>query len=292
MKLLSRSATLTACALLLLIVALFSASVAFAQPPAQDVEVTDEPVFPTNTITATPTEVVIEATEEVTEVAAPLPEPTPADPTDEDPAPAPSPLPDVDPDAAGSLLITTILAIVGAVASSPVTTTIVSLLKQIPALNRISSKTLAFTVACVLWVVIALSDALGFRIQLDSLATFIQTGLPTLVGFVVTLFGGSWVYNAAATQNVPLLGYQRPMYTEARANVASTVSVSQQFTLKDEALPDRIETLEELVQRLATTPQLDTDELARSIGKQLTPEIERIVDARIATALANTVAGG
>lgn len=142
--------------------------------------------------------------------ATPEPAPVAELPVLEAPAtPEPSTLPVADPAVAFDMLIKLISALTVGFASAPFTVALVAILKRWPALEKVSAPTITFFVGAALWVVSAIAGALGYSIQFNSLIEAATTILPALAGLFAVLIGAPKLHQAAAANNVKVLGYSR-----------------------------------------------------------------------------------
>lgn len=162
-------------------------------------EVTDVPE-PTSTLeeTAAPT---VEPTAEPTLPPVPEPGENPpgTEPVFESPAPS-----DVL-----SALVTALLAALSTAIASPLTATVVSVLKRLPAFANFTGEQLNLGVASLLTVLMWGAVALGYGAQADTVYQLLYAILPILFGIGGNFAGNKAVYNAANRNDVPVVGYQR-----------------------------------------------------------------------------------
>jgi hypothetical protein len=139
--------------------------------------------------------------QESTETPAPevTPVPTPADP-----------FPEVPPeDAVGVTLLNAFIAIAAAMLSAPITTSIVSVLKRIPPLSKVSGEILKYTVAAILVSLVLVARRYGFDSELSAGFDFLNTAIISILTLVTSIKSNEAVYSQAVKKDWPVLGYKR-----------------------------------------------------------------------------------
>lgn len=172
--------------IVMIVVCLAIVGTAFAQ------EATVEPTEPAPTVepTAEPT-------------LPPVPEPGENPPGTEPVFESPAP-PDVL-----NTLVTALTAALSLAIASPLTATVVSLLKRVPAFERFTAAQLNLGVASVLTMIMWGAVALGYGTQADTVYQLLYAVLPILFGVGGNFLGNKAVYEAAKRNDVPVLGYSR-----------------------------------------------------------------------------------
>jgi len=126
------------------------------------------------------------------------------------------PLPIIPVEQAGELLVAALIAIVVALIDSPITALGVALLKHIPFLNPVPAKTLQFVVAGLITVIYWISAALGYGAEFNSVAAFLLSIAPAILGQVFRQGAASYIYKASQKNGVGFVGYQRPTTPEEK----------------------------------------------------------------------------
>lgn len=134
------------------------------------------------------------------------PEATPDAPVVTDTEPFPE-VPTVD--VLSASLLTLIIAAVGGYVSSPITVTLVSLLKRIPGIDQIKGDVLQYAVAGLLVTIILVARQLGYADQLRGTLDFIQQAIVLIVGFTGAIKSSDAVYASAVKNEWAVLGYKR-----------------------------------------------------------------------------------
>lgn len=113
------------------------------------------------------------------------------------------------PDSVLTALVTALVAALSTAIASPLTATVVSLLKRIPAFAGFSGEQLNLGVASLLTLVMWGAVALGYGTQADTAYQLLYAILPILFGIGGNFAGNKAVYNAASRNSVPVVGYSR-----------------------------------------------------------------------------------
>lgn len=180
---------------IVLIVSLLFVGMALAQESTAE--------FPTPTAEAT-----VEPTAEPT--LPPVPEPGENPPGTEPVFEAPAP------ESVLTALVTALVAALSTAIASPLTATVVSLLKRFPAFDRFSGEQLNLGVASILTLVMWGAVALGYGTQADTAYQLLYAILPILFGIGGNFAGNKAVYSAASRNDVPVVGYSRSISRSVR----------------------------------------------------------------------------
>lgn len=98
-------------------------------------------------------------------------------------------------------------AIFAAAMSSPLTVTVVSLVKRLPFLSAVPAQQLNLAVAALLSLIYWGAGVLGFSIQLETVAQVILALVPIFAGTLVNYSSNQGVYNSV--KGMPIVGYSR-----------------------------------------------------------------------------------
>lgn len=102
-----------------------------------------------------------------------------------------------------------LVAIFATAIASPLTASLVSLLKRIPALANVQGNVLNIVVAVLLSAVLWLGQVFGFAGQVDTAFKFVYAVLPFLVGIGANYLSNAAVYSVAKKSDMPVIGYAR-----------------------------------------------------------------------------------
>lgn len=111
------------------------------------------------------------------------------------------------PDVVVNGVLTALAAIFAAAMSSPLTVTVVSLVKRLPFLSAVPAQQLNLAVAALLSLIYWGAGVLGFSIQLETVAQVILALVPIFAGTLVNYSSNQGVYNSV--KGMPIIGYSR-----------------------------------------------------------------------------------
>lgn len=103
--------------------------------------------------------------------------------------------------------------IMGAFGGSPAVLVLVGLLKKVEALKNISTETITFATALVVYALAGAASLAGYEPQFDTFLRFVEVAIPVIISLITALFGSKGLYVAASKADVPVIGASRPEFT-------------------------------------------------------------------------------